>query len=76
MKTIFTLFALVIALNVTATGSGQPAPKEVLDEYIETCKEYALEDGVTAERLEVYMLECVNEDLEANDYQRIDKIDD
>ena len=36
-------------------------PKELEQQYLEECEEYAKEDKVSAEELEAYLEECVKE---------------
>jgi len=76
MKTKLTLIALLLSISGYAVSSEQAAPAELISETLETCKQYAIEDGVPQDDLNNYLLDCVNEELEANGYLRIESIDD
>jgi len=76
-KKVFLIFAMALSTGVIAddTSAKGPAPKEVIDQAIKTCQEYAKEDEVVAEELESYMLVCVNGELEDQGYDKVDSID-
>jgi len=42
-----------------------------IQEALTTCKSYALEDEVPAKELNKYLLQCINYDLEENNYELI-----
>lgn len=70
------LVLLLVSAWISNTNAySTSASKTVINEAIELCKEYALEDGVKKEELETYLLECVNEELESRGFQKIESID-
>ncbi|MFT5452424.1 MAG: hypothetical protein ACI9N9_001916 [Enterobacterales bacterium] len=64
------------ATVVTADEEKTIAPKSVVDETITLCKQYATEDAVAEDKLNEYMLTCVNDELDDSDYQKIPKLPD
>jgi hypothetical protein len=42
-----------------------------IQEALTTCKAYAIEDEVPAKELNKYLLQCINDDLEENNYELI-----
>ncbi|MET1256144.1 hypothetical protein ABVT43_13470 [Aliikangiella sp. GXAS 311] len=68
------LIVALFSLNALAINEPKDAPKDVLDEAIELCKRYASEDQINPEELEVYLLDCVNSELETQGYKPVEKI--
>jgi hypothetical protein len=73
MKKSLTILALLAVFSLPVFSAEeealQDAPADYIKSVLETCKAYAVEDEVDAKDLETYLLECVNEDLEANNYK-------
>lgn len=44
------------------------APKEYVLAVLKTCQEYAVEDEIEKDELAKYLLSCVNDELESEDY--------
>lgn len=69
---IATLFTV---LSMSAIANDEAALTEATADYIQTvlstCKEYALEDEVAPKDLNTYLLDCINDDLEANDFKKV-----
>lgn len=69
------LASLFTVISMSAMANNDEALTEASADYIQTvlvsCKEYAVEDEVAANDLTAYLLECVNDDLEANDFKKI-----
>ena len=52
----------------------EKASESYIQEALATCKGYALEDGVSATELDKYLLQCINDDLEENNYEKITEL--
>lgn len=75
MKKLVPLF-LGLAMSVAfAQEEKVDAPQAVIDEAKQLCEKYAEEDGIAAEDLDSFLLECVNEELEAEGYNKIESLD-
>lgn len=78
MKNIIlvTMFALLsIPLFADEDVALTDAPKSFIEQAIAECKTYAVEDEVEeAEELNAYLLRCVNDLLQANDYKEIETL--
>ena len=59
-----------LAFSVTATAS-EKAPAELVAELVQFCKEVAEEEGTKGKSEDAFLLECVNEELEAEGYQAL-----
>ncbi len=69
--TTLVLFGLSVhAEDVVLTD----APKDFIEQSIADCKTYAVEDEVPADEVENYLLVCVNDELEANDYNKLEML--
>lgn len=67
---------LLAALSAPAfANANDAATEEASVGYIQSvlvaCKEYAVEDEVDADSLNDYLLQCVNDDLEENEFKKI-----
>ncbi len=75
MKTILISTLLTVAaFSVFANDDDshlEEASVGYVSQVLATCKEYAVEDEVAAKDLNSYLLECVNDDLDANGYKKI-----
>jgi membrane carboxypeptidase/penicillin-binding protein len=68
MKKVLLTLGLLLATTVMAEE--QPiADKELITELKQYCTELAQEDGTNGKELKVFMLECVNEELDSEGYQ-------
>lgn len=54
-KMLFAAFALTLALPVFASDD------ETNQEYLQQCKEYAKDDGVSADEMDEYIKDCVKD---------------
>lgn len=59
-----------LAFSVTATAS-EKASSELVAELVQFCKEVAEEEGTKGKSEDAFLLECVNEELEAEGYQAL-----
>lgn len=65
------LFGLsALAFSAMATES-ETAPAELIAELTQFCKEVAEEEGTKGKPEDVFVLECVNDELEAEGYQKL-----
>jgi len=65
------LFGLsALAFSVMAAES-ETAPAELVAELTQFCKEVAAEEGTKGKPEDVFVLECVNDELEAEGYQKL-----
>ncbi|MBW8189650.1 hypothetical protein K0504_01265 [Neiella marina] len=62
-----TLFVMTALLSVAALAAG-PAPKDVYEETVELCNEWAKDDGIPATEVKAYVEKCVQQDLEDMGY--------
>jgi membrane carboxypeptidase/penicillin-binding protein len=68
MKKVLLTLGLLLATTVMAEE--QPiADKELITELKQYCTELAQEEGTNGKELKVFMLECVNEELDSEGYQ-------
>lgn len=68
---IAALSVLCAPLYANEEDTLQEAPKEVIEQALQACRSFAVEDEVMSEDLNAYLLDCVNDELEANDYKKI-----
>ena len=69
------LLTLGLLLTTSVFADDRPvADKELIVELKQYCKEVAHEDGTDGKELKVFMLECVNEELESEGYQPLAKL--
>ncbi|WDE02402.1 hypothetical protein [Thalassomonas actiniarum] len=79
MKKILTIVSLLALMNAPAYSEDREielteAPSDFVLKALEDCKIYAVEDEVDAKRLNRYLLDCINDELELSDYRRIAKL--
>ena len=69
------LTLLPLFFNVAHSEEVQPeleqAPKEFILGLLDNCKQDALEDEVTENDLDKYLITCINDELEAIEYKPI-----
>ena len=70
MKKVLLTLGLLLATSVSA-DERPVADKELIAELKQYCTELAQEDGTDGKELEVFMLECVNEELDSEGYQPV-----
>lgn len=74
MKKLFLALGLLITTLVLADERPMP-DSELLVELKQYCTELAQEDGTGGKDLQVFLLECVNEELDAEGFQLLTKLD-
>jgi hypothetical protein len=69
----FTLLALFtnIAYSQDNDSDLEEAPSSYLLNLLTECQEYATQDEIALENLNTYLLQCINEELEASSYKLI-----
>ncbi|MEJ6474553.1 hypothetical protein [Pseudoalteromonas piscicida] len=76
-----TLASSLIALSLLACVSAQAneelpvAPADLVQELTEMCLDWAKDDDVQASELKKYVLNCVNDELDATGYQKVKDVD-
>ncbi|WP_440055800.1 hypothetical protein ACSLBF_06530 [Pseudoalteromonas sp. T1lg65] len=78
MKTFkSSLIALTLlgSVSVLADDSLPVAPAELVEDLTEMCVSWAKDDGIEQAELKNYVLNCVNEELEANGYQKVTTVE-
>lgn len=75
-KTTLTLLALFtltspLAYSEEAVSEKLEASKSYVISLLMQCKDYAVEDEVTKEDMNKYLLACINDELEMSDYKHI-----
>lgn len=73
MKKVLLTLGLLIATSAFA-DERPVADKELIAELKQYCNEIAQEEGTDGKELKVFMLECVNEELESEGYQPLTKL--
>lgn len=69
------LLTLSVLFTTAVIADDRPvADKDLIAELTQYCTELAEEDGTDGKDLKVYMLECVNEELESEGYQPVTKL--
>jgi len=71
LMTLLTGLASISTVTFADDAELEQAPATYIQSLIAMCKEDAVEDDVPADELKDYLLECVNDDLSANDYNTI-----
>ena len=71
VKNIVALIILVFSFNLLSSDELPKAPKEFIAELVESCKHYAQDEEVNADEVKQFILDCVNEDMEANGYAKL-----
>ena len=75
MKKLIIAALLTLGCQSVIANELPEAPKDVLKQIIDNCKEYAAEDEVSPADLSSYLLNCVNEDLADQEYKTVKKLD-
>tara|TARA_R110001592_G_scaffold89078_1_gene262037 strand:+ start:21498 stop:21812 length:315 start_codon:yes stop_codon:yes gene_type:complete len=74
----FMKFLLGLVLSLTMFGAvadeGEVADAALIAELTQYCNDIAEEDGTGGQNLNVFLLECVNNELKSEGYQAIEKI--
>ena len=73
MKKVLLTLGLLLTSSVFA-DERPVADKELIAELTQYCTELAQEDGTDGKELKVFMLECVNEELDSEGYQPLAKL--
>jgi hypothetical protein len=69
------LLTLCLLLTTSVLADDRPiAEKALIAELTQYCTELAQEDGTNGKELKVFMLECVNEELDSEGYQPLAKL--
>jgi hypothetical protein len=71
--TLLSLFG-VFVLSVNAETELQEAPISVVRDFVNLCSEYSVEEGVKKDDLNAYLLDCVNAELQEQDWKKVDKL--
>ena len=75
MKKTLAFTLLVLFSNMSYSEEEKPvledAPKTYLLSLLADCNEYATQEEVDADKLNAYLLQCINEVLEASYYKPI-----
>lgn len=75
MKKTLAFTLLVLLSNMSYSEEEKPvledAPKSYLLSLLSDCNEYATQEEVGADKLNAYLLQCINEELEASYYKSI-----
>ncbi|WP_338518069.1 hypothetical protein [Alteromonas gracilis] len=74
MRSVFLIGCSVMALSVSATDS-ETAPAELIAELQQYCTEVAEGEGTQGKPMKAFVLECVNDELESEGYQKITSLD-
>ncbi|MEI5638402.1 MULTISPECIES: hypothetical protein [unclassified Pseudoalteromonas] len=78
MKTmVSSLFAMALFASSAAVANSElnPAPADLIQELTEMCLDWAKEDEVQTAELKSYVLNCVNDELEASGYDKVTDVD-
>ncbi|WP_448211912.1 hypothetical protein [Colwellia sp. MEBiC06753] len=70
LATIFTVIGMTTSV---ANAEAVKADQEMLNDIFEICQSDAQEDEVGADMLVEYIVQCITEDLEANNFEPISK---
>ncbi len=69
------LLTLGVLLTTSVVADDRPLPdKELVSELKQYCAELAEEDGTDGKELPVFILDCVNEELDIEGYQLLTKL--
>ena len=60
--------------EVTPALEQEQASPEIISSYKETCTTWAQDDGIEAENLNNYLLDCVNQELSYGGYASVESI--
>ena len=79
MKKICVIISLLTLMSTTAYSEEQAseqetAPSDFVLKVLDDCKIYAAEDEVDADRLNQYLLNCINDEMVLSDYRLITKL--
>ncbi|BFT29820.1 hypothetical protein D210916BOD24_09960 [Alteromonas sp. D210916BOD_24] len=70
MKGLMLIGLSALTFSAIASGS-EEAPAELIAELTQYCKEIAEDEGTKGKPLDTFLLECVNDELEAEGYQKV-----
>lgn len=70
MKSIVLIGLSALAFSALASPS-EEAPAELIAELTQYCKEIAEDEGTNGKPLDIFVLECVNDELESEGYQKL-----
>lgn len=73
MKKVLLTIAVLLSTGVLA-DERPIADKTLIAELKQYCTELADEDGTAGKELKVFLLECVNEELDSEGYQPLPKL--
>lgn len=73
MKIVLLTLSLLLTTSVLA-DERPVADKKLIAELKQYCAEVAKEDGTDGKDLKVFMLECVNEELESEGFQPLPEL--
>jgi hypothetical protein len=73
MKKVLLTVGLLLTASVVADDR-PVADQALIAELKQYCAELAQEDGTDGKELKVYMLECINEELDSEGYQPLSKL--
>jgi len=76
MKNYLLLVGASMLLSFSCVADELPnAPSEVVSDYVQLCQSYAIEENIEENKLDDYLLSCVNEELTASGYKKVEKLD-
>ena len=70
------IFLSVLSFGCLASDDLPEAPKSVVNESKLYCAEYAAEEGVSEKELKKSINKCVNDELVAQGYKKVDNLED
>lgn len=73
-RSLLGLFLTLGMINGALADDRDVAPPDLIEELKVYCQEVATEDGTDDKPLPEFLLECINEELESEDYQPITKL--
>ena len=75
-KLFVAAFILVTSLSAVAEDEVKltQASETYINSVLDVCKKYAQEDEIKSEELTAYLLECLNDDLEVNNYIKVKEL--
>ncbi|GFD74990.1 hypothetical protein ACI7YQ_12260 [Alteromonas marina] len=74
MKGLVLIGLTAMAFSLTAMAS-ETAPAELVEELTQFCQEVAEEEGTKGKPENEFVLECVNDELEAEGYAKVSSLD-
>ena len=74
-KTILACMLLTLVSSASIAEENEvelkEAPKAYVLSLLKTCQDYAVEDEISKDELDDYLLTCINDELESEDYYPI-----